>query len=439
MASTSYKRVDNIPLTKLHLDPENPRHDPIQDEDKIIEELFRAEKVLNLAKNIVKNGGINPLETIGVVEMEDNPGHYIVAEGNRRTCALKVLHDPRKAPSSATRNILSELKKQVQVPAKFSLVVFANRDAARPWLELRHLGAQDGAGIRSWDTDQKARYAKGNSPDTMALEVLDRATAAGWIDEDTRNSIGITTLTRYLGNPVVRAALGLGDRGSLTFTHDPSEVDVALRQFISDAIPREDGTPPPVNSRTKAKDWKAYGTSLHDRGVSPKTALPSPVIPPAPKRTAKKPRNPRHPDDRPYVVPSDFVVTYKGDRALQRLLWELRRVAPDDFYFSANYLLRAFLERVMVLYAKKEGVFFAKMDDHKLTQACHDALERCGVARADPLMKNLRLAASNADSSFSLHTLGAAVHAGHMPSRRSLIGVWDNWQSALEAMLIRLL
>ena len=436
MTKTQYQKVDGVPLTRLHLDPENPRHDPIQDEDKIIAQLFRAEHVLALAKNIAQNGGISPLETIGVFEMADNPGHYVVAEGNRRACALKVLHDPRKAPTPAMRKTLEPLSAQAAIPSKFSVIVFNDRAAARPWLELRHLGAQKGAGIRPWDTTQKARFAKGISPDTMALEVLDRAITAGWIDAETRNKIGITTLTRYLGNPVVRAALGLGNRGSLTYTHDPAEVDVALKQFVLDAVPRKDGSEAPVNSRTKAPDWKQYGRSLHDRGLAPKTGLPTPTEPPPPtKQLHKKLRNPRHPDDRPYVAPIDFVVTHK-DKAIQRLFWELRHLKADEFNYSANYLVRAVIERVMVLYAKNQNVFRPKMDDRSLTKACHDALEKCGVPRSE--LKNLRVAASNDDSPLSLQTLGAAVHGAHLPTRRSLIAVWDNWESVLRIMLNRL-
>jgi hypothetical protein len=331
---------------------------------------------------------------------------------------------------------LEPLSKQIAIPAKFSIVVFNDRTAARPWLELRHLGAQNGAGTRPWDATQKTRFAKGGSPDTMALEVLDRAVAAGWIDTATRTKIGITTLTRYLGNPVVRAALGVGSRGSLSYTHDPAEVDAALKHFVLDAVPRKDGSDAPVNSRTKAADWKAYGRSLHDRGLAPKTALPAPTVPPPPTTEEhKKSRNPRHPDDRPYVIPADFVVSHK-DKALQRLVWELRHIKADDFNFSANYLVRAVIERILVLYAKTENVFRSKMDDRSLTKACHDALERNGVHRSE--LKNLRIAASNDDSLMSLQTLGAAVHGAHLPTRKSLIAVWENWEDALRLMLNRL-
>lgn len=433
-----FENRDNVPLTRLHLDPENPRHDPINDEDKIIAQLFGAERGLAMSKDIAAKAGISPLDRIGVIEMTDNPGHYIVVEGNRRTCALKVLHDPMKAPNTKAQASIRALAPEAKLPSTFSVVVFRDRETARPWLSLRHLGEQDGAGTRPWDPSQKARFSRGASPDRLALAVLDRAAAAGWIDSATRKTISLTTLTRYLSNPVVRAALGLGSPSELIFTHDPSQVDWALKHLVADATPRKDGSEAPVNSRSKAPERRAYGQALHARGISPRTVLPAPILPPAPLKQSnlKRSRNPRNPDDRPYVVPPDFVVTNR-DKSLQRLLSELRSLKPDDGYiFSVNYLVRAVVERIMVLYAKKHSIHTASQNDRQLTVACHDHLLISGVTKNE--LKNMRVAMSNDDALHSLNTLGAAVHGAHLPSRRSLITVWDNWEPALKFMLTRL-
>ena len=227
-----FQRQEGIPLARLHLDPENPRHAPIEDEGKIISCLMNKEGVQALAKSIVENGGVSPLEAIGVIEMVDNPGHYIVAEGNRRTCALKLLNDPQKAPSIKSQRYFRSLAANAKLPQNFSVVVFPDKEAIKPWLELRHLGPQDGAGLKAWDTAQKVRFTSGVTPNRLALAVLERAETAGWISTENRKKIGITTLARYLGNPVVRSALGIGGRGSLTFTHDPAQVDTALKKSL---------------------------------------------------------------------------------------------------------------------------------------------------------------------------------------------------------------
>ena len=90
----------------------------------------------------------------------------------------------------------------------------------------------------------------------------------------------------------------------------------------------------------------------------------------------------------------------------------------------------------MVLYAKKGNFYQPKMPDNMLVRKCHEALEAAGVPMTE--LKNLRVAYSNVDATHSLVTLGAAVHAAHLPTRRQLIAVWDNWEPVLKHMLDRL-
>ncbi|MDQ0016849.1 hypothetical protein J2W23_005257 [Variovorax boronicumulans] len=432
-----FLNIDDVTLTRLHLDPENPRHDPIQDEDRIIAQLFGAEKTLAVAKDIAQKGAISPLDRIGVIEMEDNPGHYIVVEGNRRTCALKVLHDPKKAPNTTIRDAIEALRASAKVPSKVPVVVFKDRVTAEPWLKLRHLGAQGGAGTREWDSAAKNRFARGATPDRLAVALLDRAEEAGWIDPVSRKTISVTTMTRYVSNPVVRAALGLGSSSELKFTHEPAEVDAALQSFVNDAL-SQNGAEPVLSSRSRKADRVAYANALHQRGVAPRTSLPAPIDAPAPQEptAAKKGRNPRSPDKRPHIVQSSFVAKH-GDKNLQRILQELRTIKPDDGYvFSTNYLVRATVERIMVLYAIKHGFHQSGTPDHLLVKQCHEHLGNNG-ATANQL-KVMRVAASNKDVLYSLDTLGSAVHGAHLPTRAGLIAVWDNWEPSLRLMLDRM-
>ncbi|MEQ1729766.1 MAG: hypothetical protein ABL982_15450, partial [Vicinamibacterales bacterium] len=55
--------------------------------------------------------------------------------------------------------------------------VVRDRDAARHWIELRHTGPNDGAGVIPWNPDDKARFkARTNAaePHTQALDFLQR-------------------------------------------------------------------------------------------------------------------------------------------------------------------------------------------------------------------------------------------------------------------------
>lgn len=473
-----FRNVDNVSLHRLHLDPQNPRHDPLEDEEEIISQLYKDEQILGLAKDIVAKGTLSPLDRTGVIEMQDNPGHYIVVEGNRRACALKLLHDPHKAPNIEARIALEALAQRFKVPSSLSVVVFADRHAARPWIGLRHLGAQDGAGTRNWDSPQKSRYAETESPNQLALALLDRAENSGWIDAGQRELLGITTLTRYLTSPLVRAALGLGNHKELQYTHEASEVEAALRQFLADATPRADGSTPLVHSRSKKSDREAYARELSARGITPRTLLPFPSQPPEsdepfnpeePKKPlpppntvapqnpkqpphaepreptqtsdaskptqSASPRGKQHPDNRMYLVPTGFVINHQ-DKSLLRLRQEFRSTPVDDHEFAVNYLLRAFIERVLVLYAKHRRVHQSRMTDQKLVQVCAEELVKDGASPSE--LKAMRVAMSDENAAHSLHTLGAAVHTGLVPTRKSLIAAWDNWETALKLMLARL-
>ena len=431
-----YNYIDDVPLTKLHLDPENPRFDPIDDEDRIVAQLVGTEKVLVVARDIAEKGGISPLDRIGVIRIEGTPGHYMVVEGNRRTCALKLLHDPRKAPNPKVREALDLIRSSAKASVtKVPVVVFRDREAAKPWLRLRHLGEQGGIGTRRWNTAAQARFAGGASPDKLAVDVLERAEAAGWISEEQRKKIPVTTLRRYLGNPVLRAALGLGSPRELIFTHEASEVDRALKHFVLDALPDASGNSR-IHSRSNADEWRAYGQSLHSNGIAPTTLLPLPEPPPPVGAAgAKGERNPPSPDNRKFIISTSFVVKHK-DKNLQRILRELRGTSPEECPFAVNYLVRAAIERIMVLYAMAHGFHKSKQPDNVLIQLCQQHLEKNGVPSTK--LKIMRVAGSNQDSTYSLDTLGAAVHGAHLPTRRGLIAVWDNWESCLKLMLERM-
>lgn len=94
-------------VNNLHLWDENPRLDPsdvyITTKD-YVEGMFRndsgREDFLSLAKSIVEKGFLS-LDPI--VVWKNGKGHFIVAEGNRRVAAIKLLLEPQKAPKSIKR------------------------------------------------------------------------------------------------------------------------------------------------------------------------------------------------------------------------------------------------------------------------------------------------------------------------------------------------
>jgi hypothetical protein len=423
----------SVELIKLHLDLENYRHEPVENEENAIAKLYTHEKVEAIVRDIVEYGAISPLDRIGVIPMPRNPGHFIAVEGNRRMCALLLLNDPDRAPTPQARIVMREMAKQITLPNKIDVVKFGSKEQAKHWVDLRHLGPQIGQGLRTWNSSQKERAANEGGANQLALAVLDRAQQGKWLEGD--KPPAITTLTRYLKNREVRAALGLGHHKDLVFTHDSNEADAALQQFLRDAMPTKDGSLPRVNSRSKDTDRSTYARDLRDRGVSPRTPLKTPAAPAAAKpgkvRTTAKPRNKPDTTQRKYLVPTGFVCNAE-DRNLRMLFREMQRTPIDQHEFANAYLLRAFVERVMTLYLKKVDRGFTVSNDQALVRRCSQQLD---PSSKQAKLKALRTAASQTDASHSLHTLGAAVHAGMVMDRRALIFTWTNWEYALELML----
>lgn len=430
-----------LPTSRLHLDLNNPRHESAASEAEAIEHLCDDEMVAELAQDIVERGALSPLEVLGVVEMEGNPGHYVSLEGNRRTCALIVLGDPKRAPVKF-RTQIERISKGAKFPKTVKAHVFARAEDAKQWIDLRHLGLQGGAGTKEWGPVQKQRAAGQNTKtsaraNTLAVNVLDRLSQREMITKEQRQAVKVTTLTRYLGTPGVRAILGVASPNALEYTHDADEVDAALQRLVLDSlIPGKDGLLK-VHSRSNSKDRLAYAHSLAKSGIAPSTQLPKPSPPPAPTRALKATagkkakRSSPDPRKRSTLFDSTFTVT-NPDLVIRRMRSEAVQLPVADYIFSSTYLLRAIVEGVMTLFLRSHGRPPAR-DDAKLTAECLRLLDAAGVTGRG--MTALRKAVGNRDVSYSLHSLGNALHGGVVPGPDEVKGWADTWQPILTSML----
>ncbi|WP_274496555.1 hypothetical protein [Xanthomonas campestris] len=437
-----------IQVSKLHLNLANPRHEPVQSEEEAIAALCDNELIAELAKDIVQRGSLSPLEVLGVVPMDGLPGHYVSVEGNRRTCALIIANDPSRAPESV-RPQLRALSSKAQLPKEVKAFVFESEAEAQQWIQLRHLGQQGGAGTKGWDSTQQNRAA-GGSPktaahaNTLAVGVLDRLVARGVLTPHARKSINLTTITRYLGTPGVRAILGLGSSKELIYTHDVDEVDNALLKLVTDSMTALPDGSFPVNSRTTSSERLAYANDLKAQGVAPITPLEQSQTAPAATKLratqeisqgAAKKRSANHPESRKRLIPSDFRVSI-NDPVLLRLRREGINLEIHDFTFSGNYLLRALVEQILTLYARSHKRHRPGMSDAALTQACAEELRKSGVT--GKATTNVEKAAGALNTGHSLHSLGHAVHGGTIPTANDLKKHFDTWRPALEVMLEQL-
>ncbi|MBD8677912.1 hypothetical protein [Sphingomonas sp. CFBP 13720] len=287
-----------VEIGRIFLDLENPRHELYENEAQVIDYLCRYENIFPLAKDIVQNG-LNPLELLAIIPDEgsgsgkERKPSFTVAEGNRRLCALKLLDDPERSPAKM-RKSFSDLGEGWPGVGELTCMVFSDRDAVRLWLSRIHEGEQGGIGRKKWNSDQTARHS-GGSKNKLALAVLDYAESEGLITTEGRKG-RLTTVQRYLNNPLVREAIGIDGSNVNDISRNRSKpnFDMLLRKFLDDL-----GTGS-VNSRANKDQHTAYARELGAmRGQTHERTEPTSLTPSArtsfetdPKKSRPKKRKP---------------------------------------------------------------------------------------------------------------------------------------------------
>ncbi|MEH5526317.1 hypothetical protein PO604_24175 [Raoultella planticola] len=433
------KRI-TVNVLDLYLDSKNPRHDPINDRGEIINYLVRNEKIKVLAKSISENG-TSPLESLAV--MENDNGNLIALEGNRRVCALTLLNDPELCPENERSYFRRLAEHSSVIPETVECILFSSREDANKWIELRHNGEQDGAGLLTWNATQKTRHF-GSSDNTLALKLLDYAEKKGFIDKQRRDGV-LTTASRFLGNPIFRSTIGVK-----TGRSDPNvvidvprdEFDRVLEVFIKDLI----GGSNNVTSRSKKDDWEDYAKKLKSEKIAPQgycdpsdlfekntTNNDNNIV-----KTGRKVKNNQSPNNRKYIIPSDFKVNIP-DKILKRVFDELRTLECSEYTLASAVVCRAFLENVYCLmYEKLYGNYPEKMAEHVVMEKIIRKIEEDKKQlnkNEKKALEALKRVQTDTTNPLSPKTLGANAHGGFYPDPTALKVHWDNISHILLFML----
>lgn len=457
----------SIDIKNIYLDPENPRHESLPNEQAIIRHLLAKDEIRNLAKDIAATGSTSPIELMALVKHDKVKNGYYVVEGNRRVCALKLLDDPDKAGSNKDSQYFSSLAKNIQQPiTKVAAVVFETREQAQRWVALRHSGEQKGIGTKAWNSKQKSRFSlktRGSDVNSQAVLAIEYAREKNLLSNSQLDNIGITTITRFLSNPVMRNALGLCNGNDLLIQVPTHEFDRSVTRLLTDSLsPEKTG----VSSRSKAEERKNYAQKLMQEGVaatqygfaphepgspeSPKPTTTPSSVPQMeeesqsnpesnastsnPTETTTRGRNNQHPDKRTYVISGSFKAKI-SDKTLRRLFHELKTLDAKTFSFAATHLLRAVLEKSASLYLSAKGIEPQEKLNKKADQLAA-LLQEEGMTSRD--LKYLRtIAHSHRDSLESPDTLGHYIHGGAVPSPSYVFRYWDNLEIVMSYVLNR--
>lgn len=401
--------LEEIEIGRIFLDSENPRHVPQETQPQVIEHLCKHEAVLQLAWDIAKHG-TNPMERFAVYpaangnsDDDSPPDAYVVVEGNRRLCALKILDDPDLAPA-AYRKQFAAIRTVRPAIATVPCIVFPDKDdhELRLWRERIHGGEQGGVGRRPWNAEQKTRHT-GADKNKVAQAVLDYAEKRGLISQEERKG-KLTTVQRFLDNPIVREVIGIdvSDPSELRITRPVEDYETILEKFIKDVKKGQDG---PVNSRTRTADRLSYARELgavqlpSGARVEPEPMNPDGDIAQKPTRTKRQaPRRIRH-------------VRYEAEIAkklealnatkLERLYHSICNVSLADHTPLVAVGAWAFIECLSAQAGRKDDTAFTSfynkalfqiwgLGDGKQTKALVEALNR--ISKAGNLTKHHQIA-----------------------------------------------
>lgn len=429
-----------VPVTKLDFDLNNPRFPPQTSQREALDKILldSPAKTVKLAEHITTNGQ-NPIDLLAVYETDGR--RYVVVEGNRRTAVLKILSKPVMLDSlPAGPGVQAFVKKMKQLAAKnkhevskVNVVSFATRDEANVWILLKHTGENEGAGTVPWDGTQKARFRKGD----VGLNLLDFGKENGWFTEDeltARGPFPITTFNRLLGDPAVRAAMGIEKSGDRVESLVPvEELEKVVTRVVQDIAKGEWNV-----TKLKSKAQRQAYLDQLPKSVLPKTqavggpwtvdldVAPAVVSPPPTARVREKSLT------RKTLIPKTFVIsTSDASPRLATIYRELKALQVDKNKNAVAVLLRVFIELCLDDYIPREKVTIIRKDAKRTTLGDKVNSAAAHLKKANKLNKNQenaaeRLVGDGTDPN-SITTLHAFVHSRHAsPLPSELLTIWDN-------------
>jgi hypothetical protein len=182
----------DININNLLLDTENFRHGAVQNQSECIYSITRddGDKLLNLARSILENG-FNPSESLIAYKPKNSEEKYIVVEGNRRLCALKILANPTLVKDLTISKAFNHLSADPRAKKMKAAPVYvaANLVEARMWARLKHAKGNDGAGVLPWGAMATARSDQSQGKFVKSLYLIEYLLQNSDLDSEVRRII----------------------------------------------------------------------------------------------------------------------------------------------------------------------------------------------------------------------------------------------------------
>jgi hypothetical protein len=393
----------------------------------------QGEKLFKLAEDIAKYGP-NLAELPIVMPFGTR---YIVLEGNRRLVALRALENPQWLAGAFPARSLSEMrslsKRYLQNPiASVYCLVVKDRDEAEHWIELRHGGEKQGAGLVKWGPDEKARFLSRATLPKLHTQALDFLETRGDLTPEQRQKVPTDSFRRLINTPEVRTKLGVDlQDGKMVPLASENKVAKALMYVVNDLASGNTKTEQIYNK----DDRRDYANDLPSSVVVTPSAK-SGKSPPQPK-TKPRVSKFRPPTPRDELIPVGCVLTITVPR-LQLIAGELSSLSLASHSNAISVLFRVFVELSCDAYIADVGVgTTANINSYlstKLQDTANDLVTRGQLSTQQA--RPVRIAAEKDKYlAASISVMNEYVHNQHIfPAAGDLRAGWDSLQPFFVAL-----
>lgn len=420
--------IKMLQLKSLLVNRANDRHGELLDETTAIAWLFASREVhmKNLAKDIVSEGEIYDLPLVS-----PQGAKFVVFDGNRRVTCLKLLAEPKRAPTVELQAFFTELRAKWKgsFPDALQCQIETDRDRIDEILFRRHTGTQNGVGQSTWDDRMKSTFVSrtGKGGPSVADEIERRLTTAKLLPA--RRKLPRSTMNRLLSAEPFRNRMGFSVvGGKFEFTHKEDVVLAALARVADDLANRR-----LVLGHIWDVDGKtAYLDKLAAEGVLPaaKDGLETTKTDVSKTRPSKaKPTAAAKPTLRTTLIPQiEFGLVWPGRLQRHHQIWEELqfRLELARHPNAISVLFRVLLELSVENYIQQTNL--TVQDGDKLAARI---LKVGTVLKAAGKIDDKQLGVlkkfQQMDKLVSADTLNRYVHSPNFaPSPEHLTSLWDS-------------
>ncbi|ARU47240.1 hypothetical protein [Sulfurospirillum diekertiae] len=449
MAKIDFNEIQKVSINDLILDTQNPRLNEQPDENACIHAILNGKEqdIINLAKDIADND-LYP-ERIIASQHPSLPNKWIVRDGNRRIAAIKLLHEPRKAPPAIASKFEEISKKLHNFPSKVNITVFKSESDLLRFLHLKHTGKNDGVGQVEWGAISKALYSEKTGERNQNIKALNllRWAVENKIIHTFDDNFPISTLADRLMSKERLYQIGFELQGNqIKLIKEPTSTINKVKHIIVD-IQSGNLDSRGLNAAEAQKEYidklcEIYGDGTIKEEIStlesnkpmrdntnqvqePKEdSLDEDNVPPP--KPSQRPI-PENQQDRkklfirnrvPFSIPIE-------ERKAAKILAELKSIEIKSLPIAAAMLLRSLIEYATEYYLRNNSIICSDTRFAPKVRKCAEhMLQNNKITTNKKLVLEKRM--SNEGDMMNVNTLHAYVHSPNFhPDYQTLNAFWD--------------